>query len=59
MHATVTSMRQYTKWVIGVDRTQSIAIDELWSKKPVHDGVVRNTVTMRNTRANHRGTGLA
>ena len=51
MHATVTGIRQSAHlWVIGADKTQSIAIDELFSKKPVHDGVERNTMTLRNTR---------
>ena len=52
MHATVTGIRESAHlWVIGADKTQSIAIDEIFSKKPVYDGVARNTVTMRNTRA--------
>ena len=51
MHATVTGIRESAHiWVIGADKTQSIAIDEIFSKKPMHDGAERNTVTLRNTR---------
>ena len=51
MHATVTGIRQSAHlWVIGADKTQSIAIDEIFSKKPIHDGVKRSTMTLRNTR---------
>ena len=51
MHATVTGVRQTgALWMIGVDRTQSIAIDEIFSTKPINeDGAVRKTVTLRNT----------
>ena len=50
MHATVTGIRQTAHlWVIGHDKTQSIAIDELFSSKPVHDGIERKTMTLRNT----------
>lgn len=50
MHATVTGIRQTAHlWVIGHDKTQSIAIDELFTSKPVHDGVERKTMTLRNT----------
>lgn len=52
MHATVTGIKQSAHlFVIGADKTQSIALDEIFSKKPVHDGIVRNTMTLRNTRA--------
>jgi len=50
MHATVTGIRQSAHLhVIGVAMTQSIALDEVFSKKPVHDGIERNTMTLRNT----------
>ena len=50
MHATVTGIRQTAHlWVIGHDRTQSIAIDELFAPKPVHDGISRKTMTLRST----------
>ena len=29
--------------------SQSIAIDELWTKKPVHNGIERTTMTLRAT----------
>lgn len=49
MHATVTGIRQSTNWwVMGADRTQSIAIDELFSKNNGLDQK-RGTVTLRNT----------
>ena len=51
MHATVTGIRQTTNWwVIGADRTQSIAIDEMFSKNSDKDMLdhKRGTVTLRN-----------
>ena len=52
MHETVTNIRDSAaNWIIGVDRTQSIAIDELFSKKPVIDGKERTTVTFRKSDA--------
>jgi len=53
MHATVTGIRQSTNWwVVGADRTQSIAIDEIFSGKKGNDDLSkRETVTLRNTKA--------
>lgn len=53
MHATVTGVRQTGAfWVMGADRTQSIALDELFSKKPINDdGAERKTVTLRATKS--------
>ena len=60
MHATVTGIRKTgSVWVIGADRTQSIALDEIFSKKPVYDGVERSTMALRNTKSNLRDTGIA
>ena len=48
MHATVTGIRASAHlFLIGVDKTQSIALDEIASKKPVYDGQPRDTVTLR------------
>ena len=62
MHATVTGIQGSAHlWVIGADKTQSIAIDEVFSKKPVHDGAARNVMTLRSTRTSaavSRNTGL-
>jgi len=62
MHATVTGIRESAHlWVIGADKTQSIALDEIFSKKPVHDGVERSTMNLRSTRKTNvsRNTGIA
>ena len=57
MHATVTGIRQSAAfWVIGMDRTQSIAIDEIFQKKTNEEGVAnRQTMTLR-TSAKSRST---
>ena len=50
MHATVTGIRNTGAfWVIGADRTQSIAIDEVFSKNEGADGVKRETIALRST----------
>ena len=62
MHATVTGIRQTAHlYHIGADMSNSIAIDELWNKKPVHNGVERNTMTLRATQktVGNRGTTIA
>lgn len=62
MHATVTGIRDSSHlWVIGADKTQSIALDEIFSKKPVHDGKERATMTLLSSRKTNisRDTGLA
>ena len=57
MHETVTGIRQSAHlFIIGTAATQSIAIDEIFSKKPVHEGVERSTMTLRNTKATNRQT---
>ena len=55
MHATVTGIRQTTNWwVIGADRTQSIALDEAFSKGNQGEIVQRETVTLRNTHSHQK-----
>ena len=50
MHATVTGIRQSGHlFVIGADKTQGIAIDELFTKRPTYGGIERSTMTIRNT----------
>ena len=58
MHATVTGIRQSSPfWVIGMDRTQSIAIDEAFSKQDNNLAIGgRKTMTLRNTGKSSRNT---
>ncbi len=52
LHETVTGIRMTSHlYLIGVDKTQSIALDELWSAKPRDEtGVSRQTRVFRKTR---------
>jgi hypothetical protein len=52
MHERVTGLRQTSsQYLIGVDKTQSIALDEIFGKKLVDvNGNERSTKTYRKTR---------
>jgi hypothetical protein len=52
MHEKVTGIRQTADlYLVGVDRTQSIALDEIFGKKVQdQDGRLRTTKTFRKTR---------
>lgn len=50
MHATITGLRKTSNlFLIGVDRTQSIALDEVFSQKPIIEGQERETITLRTS----------
>ena len=57
MHATVTGLRTSAHlFLIGVDKTNSIAIDEAFTKKPVIEGHARDTITLRTSSSRKTGS---
>ena len=57
MHATVTGIRRSSHfWVMGADRTQSLALDEIFSKKPIYEGEERSTMVLRKTEASRQNS---